>query len=513
MDCIKPILILSIIIVLASGCVENLLGSKKGTQSEIVCDPPYLRVGADCCLDRDQNRICDRDEQPVRATTLPVRTTTAPARTQTTVAVPSLCSSDSDCSGPSEMVVCRGSQVVKVAIGYVCNNPATVRAECVGKTDVTVLQTCASDEVCVWGICLPEDEYSDYSETPTTSASPTTTVAGATTSTPAETTTTTATGVTTTTSAETTTTTLGMESESESTTTTTLVSLTCGTFKAWSSMQCALASCPAGKSCAYTPNINPTKPGTCSCKSVPTTTTTLAPALSCTSLPAFTSGSCASRTCLLGNTCAYNPPSGGSLWGTCSCEPWVPGTITLPTLPTTTTTLSGFPCSGPAVGSASCSGRTCSAGKVCEYSAGPMPGFGSCSCKSATTTSLMIGTVTLPTVSFTIPTTSTTFPGLPCNIGPASSQATCDARTCSSGKVCKYKSGTIPGLGSCECKTPSTTTTLTIGTVTLPRVSVTLPTTSTTLPVGTYVTISFAPVTTLKAFPTLITPTTIRLYP
>ena len=45
-------LIFSVIFV--SGC----------TQQEIVCNKPYIRVGADCCLDKDDNSICDKDETP-----------------------------------------------------------------------------------------------------------------------------------------------------------------------------------------------------------------------------------------------------------------------------------------------------------------------------------------------------------------------------------------------------------------------------------------------------------------
>ncbi|MCX8195436.1 MAG: hypothetical protein N3G22_05035, partial [Candidatus Micrarchaeota archaeon] len=35
----------------------------------IVCNPPYIQVGKDCCLDHNNNSICDKDEPA--AQTLP----------------------------------------------------------------------------------------------------------------------------------------------------------------------------------------------------------------------------------------------------------------------------------------------------------------------------------------------------------------------------------------------------------------------------------------------------------
>jgi hypothetical protein len=30
---------------------------------EIVCNPPYIQVGTECCLDQDNNKVCDKDEK------------------------------------------------------------------------------------------------------------------------------------------------------------------------------------------------------------------------------------------------------------------------------------------------------------------------------------------------------------------------------------------------------------------------------------------------------------------
>lgn len=49
------LLILSIVFILgANGCE---------TQDSVVCNDPYIRVGSDCCLDKDSNNICDDDEE------------------------------------------------------------------------------------------------------------------------------------------------------------------------------------------------------------------------------------------------------------------------------------------------------------------------------------------------------------------------------------------------------------------------------------------------------------------
>jgi hypothetical protein len=48
---------------------------------EVICNPPYMRLGDICCLDADGNGICDSDEMPktTRATTTRAQTTTTAA--------------------------------------------------------------------------------------------------------------------------------------------------------------------------------------------------------------------------------------------------------------------------------------------------------------------------------------------------------------------------------------------------------------------------------------------------
>ncbi|MFQ5406766.1 MAG: hypothetical protein ACE5DI_06440, partial [Candidatus Micrarchaeia archaeon] len=43
------------------GCVQQ-----PAEQAEIVCEQPYIQVGFDCCLDKDGNKVCDKDEVPIQ---------------------------------------------------------------------------------------------------------------------------------------------------------------------------------------------------------------------------------------------------------------------------------------------------------------------------------------------------------------------------------------------------------------------------------------------------------------
>ena len=51
-----------LIIVFLSGCIQQ------ETRKEIVCNKPYIRVGTECCLDQNDNNICDTDEQQTTTT-------------------------------------------------------------------------------------------------------------------------------------------------------------------------------------------------------------------------------------------------------------------------------------------------------------------------------------------------------------------------------------------------------------------------------------------------------------
>ena len=53
------VLFLSINLILSgcSGVSGNII------KDDIICNSPYLRVGSECCLDQNNNSICDKDEE------------------------------------------------------------------------------------------------------------------------------------------------------------------------------------------------------------------------------------------------------------------------------------------------------------------------------------------------------------------------------------------------------------------------------------------------------------------
>lgn len=52
---IRLTLFAAVAAVLLAGCTDV-------SKEAVVCNSPYIRVGTECCLDRDGNKICDRDE-------------------------------------------------------------------------------------------------------------------------------------------------------------------------------------------------------------------------------------------------------------------------------------------------------------------------------------------------------------------------------------------------------------------------------------------------------------------
>jgi hypothetical protein len=100
-------LIVLAVVVLVCGCVclggkdvKDLIPKKTGETQETgsSCDKPYIRVGSECCLDNDDNGICDSDEEETTTTEPetdttdttqpPEPTTTVRATTTTAVTLP-----------------------------------------------------------------------------------------------------------------------------------------------------------------------------------------------------------------------------------------------------------------------------------------------------------------------------------------------------------------------------------------------------------------------------------------
>jgi micrococcal nuclease len=68
MNYVSLLAILSVAIVFVSGCTQTgqvtslpKTGQEQQTQ-QVTCNKPYILVGTSCCLDQNDNSICDKDE-------------------------------------------------------------------------------------------------------------------------------------------------------------------------------------------------------------------------------------------------------------------------------------------------------------------------------------------------------------------------------------------------------------------------------------------------------------------
>ncbi|MFH0862162.1 MAG: hypothetical protein V1875_03945 [Candidatus Altiarchaeota archaeon] len=184
--------------------IMSLFGGGDGDDSEpqgIVCKPPYMTVGNACCLDRDQNGICDRDEattttRPTPTTTTSRVTTTAPrasttlaqettSSTQaTTTTVKSGCKTNADCGQPVEERLCKDGDVWLKKTIQMCTKPGTPDSQCIAKVTASKAETCG-ELYCVNAQCVTEEEMEGGSTTASTIAGSSTTQPGQTTTTQA----------------------------------------------------------------------------------------------------------------------------------------------------------------------------------------------------------------------------------------------------------------------------------------------------------------------------------------
>lgn len=69
----KPVLIGLILLLFIGGAFAYFGGplKPKAESSKVVCNPPYIIVGTDCCLDQNSNSICDKDEEKKQAEVTP----------------------------------------------------------------------------------------------------------------------------------------------------------------------------------------------------------------------------------------------------------------------------------------------------------------------------------------------------------------------------------------------------------------------------------------------------------
>jgi len=59
-------LIASLLVLLAAGILLS------GCLRQVSCNPPHVQIGARCCLDSDNNSVCDEDDTPANFTNMTV---------------------------------------------------------------------------------------------------------------------------------------------------------------------------------------------------------------------------------------------------------------------------------------------------------------------------------------------------------------------------------------------------------------------------------------------------------
>ena len=166
--------VLLAVVVLLSGCVKE----------SVVCRKPYMQAGSECCLDKNDDRVCDKDkpETSILETTTSsgsitddVQTTTLIATTVTYTSVPPTiaqttlrpCKTVADCGEPYyyEDYTCHNSRVTKLKYKPLCQ-----KGSCILRSEVEVFDKCESAEkgddkkMCVDGFsrCITKKDYKKH---------------------------------------------------------------------------------------------------------------------------------------------------------------------------------------------------------------------------------------------------------------------------------------------------------------------------------------------------------------
>lgn len=149
----------------------------------IICNTPYIRVGNGCCLDTNDNRICDSDESTIYQTTTTTSVTTISTSmtttsfpisiiTTTSITTTTLqpeCYLNSDCGINGTEILknytCYYNNINRQYIVYRCVNPGTSSAKCVGTEKWERIKICGG-YTCIEGkqICKPQsgEKLTDY---------------------------------------------------------------------------------------------------------------------------------------------------------------------------------------------------------------------------------------------------------------------------------------------------------------------------------------------------------------
>ena len=168
---VNSVIVLSLLftVVFLMGCVGS--PQKDAKKSALVCNDPYIRVGSGCCLDENQNSVCDEDEEAETTskpsetkinqatTTIKAQATTVPTTTSPGAASSSTlkyaCEKNEDCPEPTYgSKRCSGKNVVQDKTTFKCSKPATLDAKCIGSIKTETVEGCS--ERCVGGACVTE---------------------------------------------------------------------------------------------------------------------------------------------------------------------------------------------------------------------------------------------------------------------------------------------------------------------------------------------------------------------
>jgi hypothetical protein len=103
------------------------------TTTIFICNPPYIIVGSECCLDLDGNGICDSDEAET---------------TKTTLGAFIRCRLDADC-GPTRVEYdCQGNIAQRQTIINFCRMQGTLSSHCETKMETEDLDICSGTKIC-----------------------------------------------------------------------------------------------------------------------------------------------------------------------------------------------------------------------------------------------------------------------------------------------------------------------------------------------------------------------------
>ncbi len=132
------------------------------TGESIVCKTPYIRVGSSCCLDRNDNGLCDTDETTTTSSTTTTMststTTTMPTTTSSTTTTSTTTTSSTTTTNPSK---CGQKYCVQIYTTGECGRYSTIIQECI---DSKTIRDCDTGEKhkCGNGSSCITDEYGSH---------------------------------------------------------------------------------------------------------------------------------------------------------------------------------------------------------------------------------------------------------------------------------------------------------------------------------------------------------------